>query len=376
MRALTAFSLVVWLVCVGCDAPVNDPSTAGNQATEEQLNSGVSAAADQSPAGDVADAPRPDTGDSEPMDYGDWLAPPENVNSRIAEVYPGLVRAAQAGESGSLATLAEVSQQIALQAASRGDEEPAYAFFGQAGKALRAAIEAGAQGLDENRINSVFYNEACALAHAGSVDAAFAAVSDAVDHGFNNFDMLESDTDMASVRESADYESKLAEWKRIAAEKMQELARRDLENGQSFPFELSAEDIEGNPQSLDALKGKVVIVDVWGTWCPPCRAEVPSFIKLQEKYADQGFQMIGLNYERQSSDEANLKAVVDYVEQNGINYPCIMGDRQTQSQIPGFRGYPTTLFIDRAGKVRMMVVGAHEFAYLEAIVSELLSEAT
>lgn len=84
--------------------------------------------------------------------------------------------------------------------------------------------------------------------------------------------------------------------------------------------------------------------------------------------------MIGLNYERGRNDEANLKLAVDYAKAEGINYPCLMGDEATREQVPNFEGFPTTLFIDKAGKVRMKAVGLHEYAFLKAVVTQLLAE--
>jgi thiol-disulfide isomerase/thioredoxin len=143
---------------------------------------------------------------------------------------------------------------------------------------------------------------------------------------------------------------------------------------ETFPFSLSGTSIQGDTVELDALKGKVLIVDVWGTWCPPCRAEIPFFVQLQEKFGTEGFQMIGINYERQGSDEKNREAVVKFIEEFGINYPCIMGDDATREQIPNLTGFPTTLFIDAEGTVRLKAVGLHEYEYLEAVVQELLSQ--
>jgi len=255
-----------------------------------------------------------------------------------------------------------------------GKSEAAYDFYAQAGKALRAAMESEEQQISDSMAGTIFYNEACALALDGETDAARSALADAVQNGFADMDLLASDSDLASVRATEGFDVMLADWKRLAKEKIVEHAKEELAAGETFPFTFASTDIEGNPQSLDALKGKVVIVDVWGTWCPPCRAEIPSFVKLQETYGGQGFQMIGLNYERYDSDEENLQAVVDFVAENGINYPCIMGDEETRDMIPEFRGYPTTLFIDRTGTVRMKAVGLHDYEYLDAVVSTLLTE--
>jgi thioredoxin-related protein len=62
------------------------------------------------------------------------------------------------------------------------------------------------------------------------------------------------------------------------------------------------------------------------------------------------------------------------VKENKVPYECVLGDPKTQAKIPDFEGYPTTLFIDKAGKVRLKVVGYHPMAQLEALVKQLMSE--
>ena len=142
-----------------------------------------------------------------------------------------------------------------------------------------------------------------------------------------------------------------------------------------FTFDFSVTDVTGKSISLSELQGKVVIVDIWGTWCPPCRMEIPSFVKLQQIYGSQGLQIIGLNYEEPSApEEVQRQTVVDLIEELGINYPCALGTESIQAQIPSFEGYPTTIFIDKTGKVRAKVVGMHSFSELESQVKELLAE--
>jgi thiol-disulfide isomerase/thioredoxin len=131
--------------------------------------------------------------------------------------------------------------------------------------------------------------------------------------------------------------------------------------------------VEGNSVSLDGYKDKVVIVDFWGTWCPPCRTEIPHFVKLQEKYRDRGLQIVGLNYERGDPDQA-VPTIRQFMTSNKMNYPRAGGDRSTQQQVPDLTGFPTTLFIDRSGKVRMKLVGLQSLETLEAIVQTLLDE--
>ena len=150
-------------------------------------------------------------------------------------------------------------------------------------------------------------------------------------------------------------------------------ARELLQGGQAFPFDFDVRDLDGQSLRLSDLQGKVVIVDFWGTWCPPCRKEIPSFVRLQEEYGDRGLQMIGLNYER-GSPSAAVAGIRKFRQSAGINYPCALGNAALKNQVPGFRGYPTTLFIDRTGSVRLKIVGLHAYDLLEAIVLTLLDE--
>ena len=321
---------------------------------------------DQSASAETASEPQ--------MDYGDWLRLPDGMERRYRDVYPSLVRSAQAGDTGGLMNLAMASQQIGTVLARNGDTELAYQFIEQAGRALRAGLPAGRELLPDDTIATIFFNEACALSRSGQTQPALAAIDDAVAHGFTYLSAISSDDDLAAVRESEGFEQHMQQWEAAVKESHRAQALKDLQSGESFAFELTGTDITGKPVSLEALSGKVVIVDIWGTWCPPCRAEIPSFIKLQETYGDQGFQMVGLNYERKSTAEENLAAVVEFVDEMGINYPCILGERETLVQVPSFSGYPTTLFFDKSGKVRLKAVGLHDYHYLEAVVTTLLAE--
>jgi len=308
------------------------------------------------------------------MDYGDWLKLPENIDARYKQAYPTLVKSAMAGDVSSQVNLALISQQLASVLARSGQTEEVYDFLLQSARALRAALAAGANQLPDSTISNIFFNEACALSRSGQLPAAQAALNEAIERGFTNLSAIDNNDELAALRESEGFGTQLDAWRTTIAEKVRAQAAHDLSTGESFPFDLVGTDINGATIDLANLQGQVVIVDFWGTWCPPCRAEIPSFIRLQDKFAEQGFTMVGLNFERKSSDEENLATVVEYVNEVGINYPCVMGTQEMLTQVPGFSGYPTTLFIDKTGKVRMKVVGLHAYEYLEAVVTELLNE--
>ena len=125
--------------------------------------------------------------------------------------------------------------------------------------------------------------------------------------------------------------------------------------------------------SLKDHAGKVVIVDIWGTWCPPCRAEVPHFVDLQFKYEDQGLQVIGINYEQMPKDEWKPH-IQKFADAYNVNYLLALGDDATQDKVPDLEFFPTTLFIDREGEVRLKLVGGASFEKLDSIVKNLIDE--
>jgi len=222
-------------------------------------------------------------------------------------------------------------------------------------------------------LGMAFYNEACSLAMTKKVDAAFPALKEAFDAGFADLGLLDRDTDLVAVRALSGYEAWRKEVEAAALKSAQEEVRRELADFKSYPFDFTLNDLDDKPVRLADFKGKVVIADIWGTWCPPCRAEIPSFVKLQEKYGDKGLQIVGLNYERGEKDQA-VKLIRDFQKEQKMNYLCLLGDDATRQQVPNFEGYPTTLFIDRTGKVRLHYVGLHPYATLDATVTALLEE--
>ncbi len=124
--------------------------------------------------------------------------------------------------------------------------------------------------------------------------------------------------------------------------------------------------INGAPVSLASLKGKVVLLDFWATWCGPCVYEIPAFINLKNKYGKDGFEIIGLSVDRDKS------AVTDFVREKGINYPVAFADGDLQEKYGGIRGIPTTFLIDRSGRIADKIVGAHEESFFDKKIKKLL----
>lgn len=128
-------------------------------------------------------------------------------------------------------------------------------------------------------------------------------------------------------------------------------------------------DLEGKLVSSEQLKGKVVVVDFWGTWCGPCRMEIPGYIAMQQKYGKDGLAIVGVTIN--DPDPGVVKA---FAAKNGMNYLIVTGDEDIQKAFGGLEAVPTTFLIDRAGKIRHRKVGVEEHKVYEQKVLAILGD--
>jgi peroxiredoxin len=126
-------------------------------------------------------------------------------------------------------------------------------------------------------------------------------------------------------------------------------------------------DVDGNPVTLSQFKGKVVVLDFWATWCPPCRTEIPGYVALQKKYADDGLVVVGI-----SVDTDGVAPVRKFMKDIGINYIVVMADDAVQDAYGPLQGYPTTFIIDRDGQIRNKKLGREPAAQFEKEVLAVL----
>ncbi len=138
-----------------------------------------------------------------------------------------------------------------------------------------------------------------------------------------------------------------------------------LEVGQEAPDFTTAES-DGKDMKLTDFKGKVIILNFFATWCPPCRSEIPDFIELQKAYGDQGLAIIGVSKE-------DVSTVKNFVESAGINYAVFVDTKGVAYDVYGpIRGVPTTFIIDKDFKIRQIYIGARPRPVFEKDIKELL----
>jgi peroxiredoxin len=133
--------------------------------------------------------------------------------------------------------------------------------------------------------------------------------------------------------------------------------------GDAPGFQLA--DVNGGQVSLADFKGKVVILDFWATWCPPCKREIPDFIQLQNQYGAKGLQIVGIALDQPGK-------VKSFVRDNGMNYTVLLGTDEVSARYGGVESIPTTFVINKDGKIVTKFEGFRSKETFENEIKKLL----
>ena len=148
-------------------------------------------------------------------------------------------------------------------------------------------------------------------------------------------------------------------------------AKTNLEKPTTSP-DFTLKDLEDHDVSLSQFKGRVVLVNFWATWCGPCNIEIPWLIDLQNKYAAQGFTVLGV-----AMDEEGKSAVAPYVQRRrfkvggaseSMKYPIVLGNDATADKFGGVLGLPTSVLVSKDGRVVKRVDGLVSYDEIDKAV--------
>ncbi|NIM95582.1 MAG: redoxin domain-containing protein [Anaerolineales bacterium] len=139
----------------------------------------------------------------------------------------------------------------------------------------------------------------------------------------------------------------------------------------SHPPGFTLQDLDGVSHSLIDHQGQVVLINFWTTWCPPCREEMPALQQTYEKYSEQGFVVLGINWT--AADDPDL--VGPYVEELGLTFPILLDRDSVVSEGQyNLLGLPTSVFVGRDGIIRDIIIGALELETFDKKISSMLEE--
>lgn len=131
------------------------------------------------------------------------------------------------------------------------------------------------------------------------------------------------------------------------------------EIGSRMP-DFSVKDLPGRQVTTEELRGKVVLIDFWATWCEPCKREMPGYQQLLDRYGPQGFVVIGFKFDTMKDTEDPMR----FAKRLGIHYPLAVATEAVKQKFGGIEGLPTTMVYDRKGILREKIIG---FEYTEAV---------
>jgi thiol-disulfide isomerase/thioredoxin len=135
------------------------------------------------------------------------------------------------------------------------------------------------------------------------------------------------------------------------------------EIGSQLP-DFSVKDLQGREISSTDLRGKVVMIDFWATWCQPCKREMPGYQKLLDRYGSRGFTVIGFKFDTMM----DVEEPVLFAKKIRVHYPLAVAADDLKQKFGGIEGLPTTILYDRKGILRKKVIG---FEYTNVIEAEL-----
>jgi len=137
---------------------------------------------------------------------------------------------------------------------------------------------------------------------------------------------------------------------------------------------LSFRDADGRDRTLADWNGRVVLLNLWATWCGFCRQEMPLLVKMQGEHRDEGFEVLGLNVDDESIDEVN-----SFAQEMKLNYSLVWSNAKTTNEllrISKFQGIPQSFLVDREGNLRGVFTGANpaNLRKMEDLVASVVSE--
>jgi thiol-disulfide isomerase/thioredoxin len=136
----------------------------------------------------------------------------------------------------------------------------------------------------------------------------------------------------------------------------------------SLAPDFTLQSLDDKPVRLSDLRGKAVLLNFWATWCGPCKIEMPWFVELQNQYASQGLQIVGV-----AMDDASKEDIAKFAKDMGVNYPILIGKESVSDEYGGVPALPESFLIGRDGKIVDKILGLRGKAEIEDSIKKALN---
>ena len=232
-------------------------------------------------------------------------------------------------------------------------------------------------GYPKNALSSLaggLISEAQAHAVNGDLEAVRQAITEASNLGYSEFEELQSDKLLARLENREAFLKHIEQLESVYAKKMKQWSVEAISQFPRFQFQFDVNNVIGGHLSSANYKNKILVVDLWATWCPPCRKGIPHFVRLQKELSGEGVQVLGIAMDSPEDPSSSVDKVLAFLKKQKVNYPCGLGTNELKQKIPGDVKLPTTLFIDRQGNVRYVATGYHDYTKIAALTKALVNE--
>jgi thiol-disulfide isomerase/thioredoxin len=213
-----------------------------------------------------------------------------------------------------------------------------------------------------------------ALALENNVPVAKALMTEGYGLGFCEFEKMEDSPVWLKAKQDQDLRSHFTQLHQHYLESLRTWSAKELEQFDPFRFNFHVDSIRGGTLSSRDYDGKILVVDLWATWCQPCREALPHFDHLNKDYRRYGVRVVGISMDSPDAPDQSRDTVRDFLAQNEIRIPCGLGSNEIKNCLPAEMKLPTTLFIDRSGTVRYVASGYQDYAKIAAITETLVDE--
>ena len=132
--------------------------------------------------------------------------------------------------------------------------------------------------------------------------------------------------------------------------------------------DFTLQSLDGKTMRLSDFRGKAVLLNFWATWCGPCKIEMPWFVELQNQYAAQGFQIVGV-----AMDDASKEDISKFAKDMGVNYPILIGKESVGDEYGGVPALPESFLIGRDGKIVDKILGLRGKAEIEDAIKKAIN---